>query len=161
MSARPTAWRLPGPLLRAALGAVFIGYGWLKFRDPYAYLKSVHEYGVLDGMSLAGLPLENVATIGVPALEILGGALLALGVWRRGAAAWLALFLAAFTAAVIWRSFDPAVDPAQTRWWLRAFDCGCGTGKVIVWQKVTMNVVLLVALLMISFYRDRPRDDSR
>jgi uncharacterized membrane protein YphA (DoxX/SURF4 family) len=154
VSVRPTAWSLPRPLLRIALGAVFVGYGWLKLRDPYAYLKSVHEYGVLDGMGTLGMPLENLATIGVPALEIVGGVLLALGIWRRGAAAWLAAFLAAFTFAVFWRSLDPAVDPEQARWWLRAFDCGCGTGEVIVWQKLTMNAVLLLGLIVVGLRRD-------
>ncbi|MDA1259718.1 MAG: DoxX family protein [Planctomycetota bacterium] len=154
MSARPTGWNLPRPLLRVALGAVFVGYGWLKFHDPYAYLKSVHEYGVLDGLKLGSMPVENLAAIGVPALEIIGGLLLALGIWRRGAAAWLALFLAAFTAMVFWRSLDPTVDPEHAQWWLRAFDCGCGTGKVIVWQKLTMNAVLLTALVLLGLRRD-------
>lgn len=156
MSARPTALRLPAPLLRFALGAIFVGYGWLKFRDPYAYLKSVHEYGLLDGRAPFGFPLENLAAAGVPALEILAGAALAFGVWRRAAAAWLALFLALFTAAVFWRSLDPAVDPAHGSWWLREFDCGCGTGVVVVWQKLTMNVALLAALLWLGLRRAPP-----
>ena len=154
MSARPTGWGLPRPLLRVALGAIFVGYGWLKFQDPYSYLKSVPEYGVLDGIKLGCMPLENFATIGIPALEMLGGLLLALGIWRRGAAAWLAAFTVAFTAAVFWKSLDPTVDPEQARWWLRAFDCGCGTGEVIVWQKLSMNAVLLCALLLLGLNRD-------
>lgn len=160
MSPRPTAWRLPRPLLRFALGAVFVGYGWLKFRDPYSYLKSVHEYGVLDGLKLGCMPLENLATVGLPALEMFAGLLLAVGLWRRGAAAWLALFLAAFTAAVFWRSLDASVDPGQARWWLRAFDCGCGTGEVIVWQKLTMNTVLFCALVVLGVRRDPPQEPA-
>lgn len=154
--ARPTSLRLPHALLRLALGAVFVGYGWLKLRDPYVYLKAVHSYGALDGVAPFGLRLENLAAAGLPVLEISCGILLAAGIWRRAAAAWLAAFLALFTFAVFWRSLDPDVDPEQANWWLRAFDCGCGTGEVIVWQKLTMNVVLLVALAWLGLRRAPP-----
>lgn len=161
MSTRPTAWRLPPALLRLVLGAVFVGYGWMKISDPYSYLKSVHEYAVLDGHAVFGMPLENLAAIGIPMLEIVCGLALAFGCWRRGAAAWLASFLLLFTTAVIVRSMDPAVDPSRSHWWLRAFDCGCGTGVVVVWEKAVMNLVLLAALLLLGLRRDRVSADAK
>jgi uncharacterized membrane protein YphA (DoxX/SURF4 family) len=153
VSARPSSWRLPRGLLQLALGAIFIGYGWLKIADPYSFLKSIHEYGVLDGAGLAGVRLENLAAAGLPVLEILGGLCVALGPWRRGAATWLFLFLAAFTAAVAWQATDPALAAAQPNYLLREFDCGCGTGIVVVWEKLTMNAVLLVALVQLGLRR--------
>ncbi len=156
MSARPTSWRPPRPLLRVALGAVFVGYGWLKIADPYSFLKAIHEYGVLDGAALFGLRLENLAAAGLPVLEILGGLLLAAGIWRRGAAAWLALFLALFTVAIAWKVTDPEIAAAQANYFLREFDCGCGTGVVVVWEKLTMNLVLLVALILLGLRNHPP-----
>jgi uncharacterized membrane protein YphA (DoxX/SURF4 family) len=156
MSVRPTAWRLSRPLLRVALGAVFVGYGWLKLADPYSFLKAIHEYGVLGNAALLDLRLENLAAAGLPLLEILGGLLLATGIWRRGAAAWLALFLALFTIAIAWKVTDPALAATQPNYFLREFDCGCGTGVVIVWEKLTMNLVLLVALILLGLRNDPP-----
>ncbi len=156
MSARPTSWRLPRAALLAALGAVFAWYGWLKISDPYGYLKAVHEYGILGGRALLGVRLENLAAAGVPVLEIVGGICLATGLWRRGAAAWLALFLLAFTLAVAWKATDPEIAAAQSNYFLREFDCGCGTGVVVVWEKLVMNLVLLLALVQLGLRRPRP-----
>lgn len=153
MSARPTSWRLPHPWLRLALGVIFIAYGWLKIKDPYTYLKSVHEYGMLDGMNLLGVQVENLAAAGVPMLEIFGGLCLALGLWRRGAAAWLGLFLAFFTVAVAWKATDPEIAASQPNYLLREFDCGCGTGVVVVWEKLLMNLVLLALLIHLGLRR--------
>jgi uncharacterized membrane protein YphA (DoxX/SURF4 family) len=153
LSARPTSWRLPLPWLRAALGGIFVYYGWLKISDPYSYLKSVHEYGVLDGMNLVGMPLENIAAAGVPMLEIFGGLCLAFGLWRRGAAAWLGLFLAAFTVAVAWKATDPEIAAGQPSYLLREFDCGCGTGVVVVWEKLLMNLILIALLFPLGLRR--------
>lgn len=153
MSARPTSWRLPRALLLLALGAVFVGYGWLKIADPYSFLKSIHEYGVLDGARIGSLRLENLAAAGLPVLEILGGLCLALGPWRRGAATWLLLFLVLFTIAIAWKATDPVLAAAQPNYFLREFDCGCGTGVIVVWEKLTMNLVLMVALALLGVRR--------
>jgi len=156
VSARPTGWRLPPTFLRAALGAVFVYYGWMKIRDPYSYLKSVHEYGLLDGVNLAGVQIENLAAAGVPMLEIFGGLCLAFGLWRRGAAAWLGIFMALFTAAVAWKATDPEIAASQANYLLREFDCGCGTGVVVVWEKLTMNLVLIGLLFPLGLRREPP-----
>lgn len=153
VSARPTSWRVPHSWLRVLLGAIFVYYGWLKISDPYSYLKSVHEYGVLDGLRPFGLQLENLAAAGVPVLEIFGGLCLATGLWRRGAAAWLGIFLLLFTVAVAWKATDPEIAAGQPNYLLREFDCGCGTGMVVVWEKLLMNLLLLGLLVLLGLRR--------
>lgn len=143
MTPRPTSFRAPQSLLRLAVAGVLLYYAWPKLEDPFGFLKAVHLYGVLDDTAVFGIRLENLAAVGIPWLEVLGALALATGVMRRGAALWLVLFLLLFTGAVAWHAagIQPDVPYLQ-----RSFDCGCGTGVVVLWEKLVTNLALVVAV---------------
>ena len=66
---RPAWGLLP---LRAVVGAVFIAHGWLK-------LSSFGVPGTAQFMGGLGIPLPQVAAVGIITLEIIGGIALILG----------------------------------------------------------------------------------
>ncbi|MBT3339479.1 MAG: hypothetical protein HOM34_08105 [Planctomycetes bacterium] len=131
------------PWLTRIAGLVYIGYAIAKIIDPTDFLKAVHGYGILPAEPFW---LLNGAGIALPWLELLGGFALLLGPLRRGAGLVLSALLFAFTAAVLWRSLGIASDLGQS-WFAVAFDCGCGTGVVVAWQKIASNVLLFCATL--------------
>ena len=148
------AWALrPGlrprllPVLAWAAAAVLAVFAAAKLGDPAVFLKAVHGYGVLP---LDPPWLLNLAGAGVPWMEVLAVLCLVSGLLRRGAAAVLGGFLALFTVTILWR----AVDEAGGGFLTYAFDCGCGTGVVVVWQKVLSNLVLFGTLALVARRRN-------
>lgn len=130
------------PVLRWAAALVLALYAGAKLGMPVDFLKAVHGYGVLP----TDPPwLLNLAGAGVPWMEAAAALCLLIGLWARGAATVVAAFLAVFTLAVLVRAGAEAGSGFLTY----AFDCGCGTGLVVVWQKVLSNLVLLAVLLLI------------
>lgn len=81
-------------LVRAALGLVFVSYGYAKWA------------GGLDrfaGLLLAsGFPAPDLLARGVAALELGGGMLVLLGVWTRVVAGLLAVEMAVAIWRVLW-----------------------------------------------------------
>ncbi len=67
---RQPAWGLLP--LRAVIGAIFIAHGWLK-------LSSFGVAGTAKFMGGLGIPMPEVAAVGIIALEIIGGIALILG----------------------------------------------------------------------------------
>ncbi|MFQ5592313.1 MAG: DoxX family protein, partial [Phycisphaerae bacterium] len=138
------------PLLavRLLLGGLFVYTGWVKLGDPFAFLKQIHLYNALP--ESPAIFINSVAIV-LPWLEIIAGVSLILGVYLRGAAATTAIMLAVFTPVILLRAL--AIRAAEgTPFMEIAFDCGCGTGEVVIWQKLSTNsgLFLLAVYALIS-----------
>jgi uncharacterized membrane protein YphA (DoxX/SURF4 family) len=100
-----------GLLARLVVGGVWIVAGALKLTDPNASVQAVKAYELL--------PTSLVETVGylLPALELVVGLALVLGVMTRGAAAISALLFVAFIIGI-------------ASVWARGMeiDCGCFGG---------------------------------
>jgi uncharacterized membrane protein YphA (DoxX/SURF4 family) len=100
-----------GLLARLVVGGVWIAAGALKLTDPNASVQAVKAYELL--------PTSLVETVGylLPALELVVGLALVLGVMTRGAAAISALLFLAFIVGI-------------ASVWARGMeiDCGCFGG---------------------------------
>ncbi len=99
------------PLLlvfRVVLGGLFIYAGVVKVVDPLGFAQDIRNY------RLVGQSLAFVAAIVLPWLEILAGAFLIAGIWKRGAAfviTGLLVFFIVLTLVTMARGLD--------------VDCGC------------------------------------
>ena len=121
---------------RLVVGGVFVYLGLTKALDPVGFLKLVRQFDLLP----APLGLNLVAAV-LPWLEIFCGALLILGV-RVSASALVALtMLVAFTGAVAFRAWTLHQAGNLPFCGIR-FDCGCGTGEVVICAKLLQNAAL-------------------
>lgn len=142
---KPRAFFLRGYaslLARLILGATFIYLGIAKAADPVAFLKMARAFELVH----PPLALNLVAAI-LPWFEIVCGLLLLAGVFTRGTALVFLALLIAFTVAIAWRAvlLHRAGDVAFCA--IR-FDCGCGTGDVLVCAKLVENLLLLTLCLV-------------
>jgi uncharacterized membrane protein YphA (DoxX/SURF4 family) len=95
-------------VFRVVLGGLFIYAGVVKVVDPLGFAQDIRNY------RLVGQSLAFVAAIVLPWLEILAGAFLIAGVWKRGAAlviTGLLVFFIVLTLVTMARGLD--------------VDCGC------------------------------------
>lgn len=93
---------------RIVLGSLFVYAGVVKALDPLDFAQSVRNY------DLVGQSLAFIAAIVLPWLEILSGAFLITGIWKRGAAIVISALLVFFiilTIVTVIRGLD--------------VDCGC------------------------------------
>jgi putative oxidoreductase len=93
---------------RLALGGLFVYAGVVKALEPLDFAQNIRNY------DLVGPSLAFIAAIILPWLEILAGALLIAGIWKRGAAlviSGLLVFFIALTVVTMIRGLD--------------VDCGC------------------------------------
>jgi uncharacterized membrane protein YphA (DoxX/SURF4 family) len=99
------------PLLvvfRVLLGGLFVYAGVVKVADPLGFAQDIRNY------RLVGQALSFVAAVVLPWLEIVAGAFLIAGVWKRGAAlviTGLLVFFIVLTIVTMARGLD--------------VDCGC------------------------------------
>lgn len=94
--ARPMAWL--GPLLgRIVVGEVFMTSGWIKLHNLSRMVEIFAEWGI---------PLPQLTTPFVSAVELVGGILLLLGLFTRMAAAPLAVVMVVAIAVVLWPEVD-------------------------------------------------------
>jgi len=126
--------------IRLAVAALLFSYGFEKLNDPVSFLKSIHEYDLL--------PTEppwllNFGPSLIPILEIAAGICILSGFLRRGAALSMGLFLIVFTGAITWRAFTVMSETGQSFASIE-FDCGCGSGVVVIWEKLVFNTALIV-----------------
>ncbi len=148
---RLDATGVPLLLARLIIGGFFIYMGIGKIQDPIAFLKQVNLY---DWLPQAPPHLLNGTAILLPWLEVVCGLALILGVYLRGAGAMIALMLMVFTPAIFLRAWG--IHSADgTPFMEIAFDCGCGTGEVIIWQKLLGNTGLLLGSLVAVFSASR------
>jgi putative oxidoreductase len=95
-------------IFRVVLGGLFVYAGIVKVLDPLDFAQDIRNY------RLVGQALSFAAAIFLPWLEILAGAFLIAGVWRRGAAlviSGLLVFFIVLTVVTMVRGLD--------------VDCGC------------------------------------
>jgi uncharacterized membrane protein YphA (DoxX/SURF4 family) len=126
--------------IRVAVAALLISYGVEKLGDPVNFLKSIHEYDILP---VKPSWILNLGPNVIPILEIAAGLCILTGVLRRGAAAFMGGFLVLFTAAIFWRALT-VMDETGQAFSEIAFDCGCGGGEVVIWEKLVLNTALIV-----------------
>ena len=137
-------------VIRVFLGAYFIQSGYNKAAaDPQAFLKAIHLY---DMFPVSPGIYMNSAAIILPWLEIVCGAALVLGLFRRGAAVVIGLMLAGFTPAILLRALE-VMREEGILFFTVAFDCGCGTGNDIIWIKLSQNTGLFLLALCAVFSR--------
>ena len=94
------------PLLlvfRLVLGGLFVYAGVVKVVDPLGFAQDIRNY------RLAGQAVSFVAAVVLPWLEIVAGAFLIAGVWKRGAAlaiTGLLVFFIVLTLVTMARGLD-------------------------------------------------------
>ncbi len=138
-------------LLRVFLGVYFIYTGYNKVLDPFVFLKGVHLYDMLPATPPHFL---NGTAIVLPWLEIICGTVLVLGLFTRGAGVLIAGMLCVFTPAIFLRALSMMHEEAISFFQV-AFDCGCGTGKEIIWIKLCKNTGMLLGAIVVIISRSR------
>jgi uncharacterized membrane protein YphA (DoxX/SURF4 family) len=126
--------RLPVIALRVALGALFVWAALAKLPDMAAFAQDVANYRVLPAGTVAFVAASVVG------IELLAGALLALGILERPAAIVVSVLLAAFSVFV-----------AQAL--LRGIDlrCGCFGGDARAsWWTVVRDLAMLAASVTLA-----------
>lgn len=137
-SSKRSAPDLVAVLARWFLAALFFYMGLNKALDPVAFLKLVREYEMVNQPWL----LNSIAAA-LPWFEVFCAVLLAAGVAVRGSALMLLLMLVPFTWVVLQRAL--AIQTASAiPFCAIKFDCGCGTGEILICRKLAENAVLIL-----------------
>ena len=141
-------------VVRYLLGLMFVYASLDKIADPAGFARIVYQW------QTAGPIPSNLVAVILPWIELLAGLLLIAGVWKREAAAVVAVLLVVFIAAavgVLVRGIDvdncgctsvaaASTAPAWPPDWMR------GVG----WFLVARNLVLLAGALVLVFVEPRP-----
>ncbi len=125
-------------LVRWILGIVFIYMGMNKALHPAEFLKLVRQYELLGPYFL----LNSVAAA-LPWFEVFCGLLLLAGVAVRGTALVLVGMLIPFTLVVLKRALAIAATQ-DLPFCAVKFDCGCGTGEVLICRKLVENSLQII-----------------
>jgi putative oxidoreductase len=151
MTTRPiwkqTAVQASAILARWLLGALFIYMGANKALHPEAFLKLVRQYDIVTNSLL----LNSIAAT-LPWFEVFCGLLLVSGVAVRGSALMLVAMLVPFTFVVYKRALAIASIQAIAFCSVK-FDCGCGTGEVLICRKLVENSLLILLAAWLVFSR--------
>jgi uncharacterized membrane protein YphA (DoxX/SURF4 family) len=137
-------WFLGGIFVYARwfLGGFFIYMGLVKALDPVVFLKLIREYEMVGNSLL----LNSIASA-LPWFEIFCGVLLLTGVAVRGTALMVLGMLIPFTVIVLKRAL--AIASAEGFLFCAVkFNCGCGTGDVLICQKLVENAGLIFLALL-------------
>jgi rhodanese-related sulfurtransferase/uncharacterized membrane protein YphA (DoxX/SURF4 family) len=135
---RRTLARYSALLARWFLAGLFIYMGLTKALHPESFLKLVREYHIVSTPVLL-----NFIAAALPWFEVFCGLLLVLGVAVRGAALALLAMLLPFTIAVFLRALGIA-NTSHIPFCAVQFDCGCGTGEVLICEKLLENLLLFL-----------------
>lgn len=138
------AWT--GLLARLVTGGVWIVAGGLKIAEPNASIAAVRAYELLPSS------LAEVVGLALPAIELVVGLALVLGVLTRGAAVVSVVLFAAFIVGI-------------ASVWARGIeiDCGCfggggadpGATSAYPWE-IARDAALLAASLLVASLRRTP-----
>jgi uncharacterized membrane protein YphA (DoxX/SURF4 family) len=148
-SLKPNALAVATVLARWFLGGFFIYMGLSKALHPVEFLKLVRQYDLVQNH----LALNLIAA-GLPWLEIFFGLLLLLGVAVRGSALMLVAMLVPFTWIILHRALAMH-SLGGIAFCAIKFDCGCGTGEVLICWKLVENSLLILVSLALLFWRSR------
>jgi len=140
-------------VLRVLLGAFFIYASLDKIWNPAAFAKIVYQWQVVGPVP------SNLVAVTLPWVELLAGALLLAGAWKRESALVVALLLVVFLVAagsVVARGIDVencgcvSVTQAESASsWPPSWTKGVG------WFLVSRNLVLLGVALAVAFVPPR------
>ena len=147
---------VPQLLARLAVGGIFVYLACMKLRDPLEFLKQMHLYNSLPTQSPQ---LINTVAVVLPWFEMLCALALVLGLWARGAAVSIAVMLLGFAPLLIIRALglyhDPRGGAPYAGFCAVSFNCGCGTGDVLICAKLAENTALLAGALIVLISRSR------
>ena len=143
MNTEPWSWRrnaldLATVLARWLLGVLFLYMGLNKALHPVEFLKLVRQYELVQEPLLL-----NSMAAALPWFEVFCAVLLLAGVAVRGSALMLLLMLVPFTLVVLQRALAMQAVLAISSCAVK-FDCGCGTGEVLICRKLVENGLLLL-----------------
>lgn len=132
---------------RLFTGLLFIFSGLIKANDPTGFGYKLEEYFHVFGIHFLNDYAVMIA-IAICGLEILLGALLLLGFWRRTIAWGLLLLILFFTFLTFYSAFFEVVT-----------SCGCFGDAIPLtpWQSFGKDLVLLALILVIFFNREAIR----
>jgi uncharacterized membrane protein YphA (DoxX/SURF4 family) len=136
-------------VVRVLLGLVFVYASLDKISNPAGFARIVYQWQTLGPVS------SNLVAVTLPWVELVAGLLLIVGIWKRDAAAVVAVLLVVFIAAAVFvlaRGIDVdncgctsvAAAEAAPAWppsWMR------GVG----WFLISRNVLLLAGALLVAF----------
>ncbi len=140
--------------MRFVVANVFIVLGAQKIfiADAGEVLKVWHLFNMFPEPEVL-----NYAVVVLPWFEFIIGNCLLLGIRVRAAAFAAAVMLILFTVAILFRAWDvPEYASGAISFSEIELDCGCGTGEVIVWQKMMWNLIF-AALVIPSAIRLKRR----
>lgn len=132
-------------IIRFLLGVVFVYSGFVKAVDPWGFQFKLEDYFIAfgwDWLNPAALTFSILLSMG----EFLIGVAFLLGI-KPKLSAWSALiFMLIFTPITLYLAITNAVA-----------DCGCFGDALILtnWETFYKNIVLLVLVLFIFWYRNK------
>ena len=128
---------------RIFVGLLFIFSGLIKANDPIGFGYKLQEYWVVFGTDFL-MPHSATIAIVICALEILLGALLLLGFYRRIVAWGLLLLIIFFTFLTFYSAFFEVVT-----------SCGCFGDAIPLtpWESFIKDLILLAFILVIFVWR--------
>jgi putative oxidoreductase len=136
-------------LMRWLLGGLFVYMGLSKALQPELFLKLVRQYQLMhDPLAL------NAVAAALPWFEVFCGLLLLAGVAVRGSALLLLMMLIPFTIVVLRRALAIAATQGLPFCAVK-FDCGCGSGEVLICHKLLENSLLILMSAWLLFTRSR------
>ena len=139
-------------LFGAALGAVFIYASWDKIAQPRDFARIVYHYQLVGPNQALGYLPANLLAVTLPWVELVTGALLVAGLWRREAGAVAGLMLVTFLVAVSW-ALANGIDIAN---------CGCfsvggsAEGRALGWKLLLGDAGLLAVAALLVAAPSRP-----
>jgi uncharacterized membrane protein YphA (DoxX/SURF4 family) len=125
-------------LFRVIVGGVFIWAGALKITDPLGFAQSIKNYQVVPHT------LAFLIAVVLPWVEVLSGAFLIIGLYRRSSALIISLLLAGFIVLVA-LALARGIDTS----------CGCfgSLDRRADFSLILIDAVLLVLAMNIFFAR--------
>lgn len=130
-------------LLRVGLGGIFLSSGWEKLTHLALFYQTAQGYKILTP------ELTQIYAGWLPWLEILAGAMLLLGVFRRFSVGLIALLLLSFLIALAW-----VLLRGDT------VDCGCFLGgsqaSPVTWELWLRDLFLLMASAYLWWVKSFP-----
>jgi uncharacterized membrane protein YphA (DoxX/SURF4 family) len=130
---------------RWILAAAFLYMGAQKVRDPVAFLKLVNQYDLTSNSAIL-----NIIAATLPWFEVFCGLLLLTGVAVRGTALVVLSMLLPFSIVVFRRALAMAAAHGIAFCSVQ-FDCGCGTGEIIICRKLMENAGLMFLAVWLMF----------
>jgi putative oxidoreductase len=134
--------------LRLLLGGYFLYAAVPKIMDPAAFARVVYQWQVTPPVP------SNLVAVALPWVEGIAGILLVAGIWKKEAAATMAVLLGVFliaAASVMWRGIDVE-------------NCGCTSVAAtaekswtsgVGWFLVTRNLLMLAGAMVLVLVAPR------